>query len=428
MKKVLIFVLAAVMAITAFGLTACSGDDEKVINGAGSLLIFDLTNPTDVELTVDGKPDSIYKVQVGSHVVDETKYSYSGGKLTISKSEIGDSVSANKEIKVTVKADATPLKYRLIIATKVITDCNAFQEISKDLNGVYVLGADLDFEDFGNFNPIGNTGKLYPPDKIGLDFAGTLIGAGHTISNLTANADIMTDDEVYTEHDVYVDANNNPPTVRSGFGIFMRNAGTIEDICFKDCTVKNSAGTIMGLVVAVNEGEIKNVFVDGGKVQGGNIWLDYNCFNAGFAGINGGSAKITNCVSTVTQIKADPKGTLARAFCGKTWGEIKNCYACTDGIVLHDLATGSIRKNENSIQGIIGSDSAPELSDATGYGFTYKATESGSPMGSFDGCLATDAESLKQASLYKDYDKNVWNISENSSDLPTLKVLYSVSK
>ena len=421
MKKVLILVLAAVMAITAFGLTACSGDDEKVINGAGSLLIFDLTNPTDVELTVDGKPDSIYKVQVGSHVVDETKYSYSGGKLTISKSEIGDSVSPNKEIKVTVKADATPLKYRLIIATKVITDCNAFQEISKDLNGVYVLGADLDFEDFGNFNPIGNTGKLYPPDKIGLDFAGTLIGAGHTISNLTANADIMTDDEVYTEHDVYVDANNNPPTVRSGFGIFMRNAGTIEDICFKDCTVKNSAGTIMGLVVAVNEGEIKNVFVDGGKVQGGNIWLDYNCFNAGFAGINGGNAKITNCVSTVTQIKGGEG--LVRAFCGKTWGEIKNCYACKDGLALKELATGSINN-----QGIIGSDIKDELSDATGYGFTYLATEKGEIKGSFDGCSAMDGESLKQAILYKDYDKNVWNISENSSDLPTLKVLYSVSK
>ena len=424
MKKLLVLILAAVMAVTAFGLTACGGNnnggggkgDGK--SGEGSLLVYDLSNPADVELTVEGNPSSIYKVQFGN--TNLTEYSYSGGKLTISKDKLDTkAASPNKQIKVIVEEDSDPIVYRLIIATKVITTCQAFQEISENLKGTYVLGADLDFEDFGNFNPIGNDAQKRG-DKIGLAFTGSLIGAGHTISNLTADADDIADDVVYIEHNVYVDAENNYPTVRSCFGIFMLNSGTIEDICFKDCTVKNSDGTIMGLVVAVNEGEIKNVFVDGGKVQGGNIWLDYNCFNAGFAGINGGSAKITNCVSTVTQIKGGDG--LTRAFCGKTWGEIKNCYACKDGIELKELATGSINN-----QGIIGS-VKDELSDATGYGFTYLATEKGEIKGSFDGCSAMDGESLKQASLYNDYDKNVWNISENSSDLPTLKVLYSVSK
>ena len=422
MKKLLVLILATVMAVTAFGLTACGGNNDKKggTKGEGSLYVYDLSNPADVEITIDGKPDSIYEVRFGSSLINKDHYSYSGGKLTISKDKLGtSSASPNKQIKVILEKDGEPIVYRLIIATKVITTCTAFQGISENLKGTYVLGADLDFEDFGNFNPIGNDAQKRG-DKIGLAFTGSLIGAGHTISNLTADADDMADDEVYTEHNVYVDAENNYPTVRSCFGIFMLNSGTIEDICFKDCTVKNSAGTIMGLVVAVNEGLIKNVFVDGGKVDGGNIWLDYNCFNAGFAGINGRDGKIENCVSTVTEIKGGEG--LVRAFCGKTWGEIKNCYACKeDDMKLKELATGSIND-----RGIIGSDNKEELSDATGYGFTYLATESGITKGSFDGCLATDAESLKQASLYTKYDNNIWEISEGT--LPALKVLYSKSK
>ena len=438
MKKVLILILVLAMSLTAFGLTACGGKKEE--EEKNNLVVYDLENKADVEVEIPGKPSSIFQVVVGSSPIEESFYKYSNGKLTIKKDRISDKHSKDKVIKVVPKQGDEAIKFRLVIADKIIKTPQDFQAINDNLDGIYVLGADIDFSTFGNFNPIGNNAEKRAGDKIGKDFTGALIGAGHTISNLSANADDLTDDEIYT---FYGDDGNGidvPPDshydyIRPCYGIFLRNLGLIEGVCFKNCTIKNTYGTIMGVVCAVNEAEIKNVIVDGGEVLGGPIWLDYNCMIGGVAGINGGNAKITNCISMVKTLKANAEqgNSLARYFCGKTWGKIENCYACKDGITLQDLATDDIPKYNDKgeltdDQGIIGSATAPELGAATGFGFTYIATETiaHTQLGSFEGCGVKTLEELKSAELYgESFDKTVWSITDG--DVPTLKIIYPVA-
>ena len=267
-----------------------------------------------------------------------------------------------------------------------------------------------------------------------MTFTGTFIGAGHTISNLTANADEMTDDEVYTEHNIPMEG-YEIETCRPVFAIFMNNAGTIEDVCFKDCVVKNSNGTIVAMVCAVNDGEIKDVIIDGGEVIGGDIWLDFNCFVGGFAAMNG-QGTITNCICNLSKLQGNANKDLVRYFCGKTWGKLINCYATNDCANLKDNVGGSIQtyndKGEKiNDQGIVGGGSAPELSESTGYGFTYAAVEWGSTAADadFSTCMVIDAAGLKNYTLYKDkYDTNVWSIKEDSSAVPTLIVRYNAAK
>ena len=430
MKKVLILILAVLMVV---GLAACGGGTDPSSSASASpsasapvvtgvLKVFDLSNPQDITLDITGSPASLYQVRVGNTIVTagEEGYQYADGVLTINKGKIGTTANTSKKIYVTVTDGAESLKFDLIVADKVITTCDQFQAINENLDGVYILGADLDFEDFGNFTPIGTNGIKSPAGNIGLDFTGSLLGAGHTISNLSTDASKT--EGVYSETDVYVDEMNQYDLLIPCYAIFMRNSGTIKDICFKDCEVKNTVGTIMGMVVAVNEGTIENVILDGGKVIGGSIWLDYNCFVAGFAGMNGGSATISNCISTLTQVSGSTTGDLVRAFVGKTWGTIEYCYASSDGLTLADLAGGEMINN----QGIVGAGaSAPALSEATGFGFTYRAIESGTSMGSFENCGLYELDSMGAATLYSQYSTKVWSIVDGA--IPSLLVQYSVA-
>lgn len=440
MRKVIcVLLLSLALVLGLFSLAACdvtvgdpsasaTGDDATQtihvgpVNPDGEpavknlIRVFDISNPQDIVLVLDTDVESLYQVKIGASIIQPDQYTFANKTLTIPAALMGTDHFLSRKISVKYTQNGDTYSFNYVVADKIIKTCDDFQNINEHLDWYYVLGADLDFQDFGNFNPIGNDGQKHG-DNIGLNFTGKLIGAGHTISNLTANADEMTDAEVYTEHDVTV-GENEYDTIRPAFGIFMRNHGTIEDVCFKDCLVKNSAGTIMGMVVAVNEGEINNVLVDGGKVIGGAIWLDYNCFVGGFAGMNG-AGSINNCISTVTQVKADTMGTLARAFVGKTWGAINNCYACSTGLILADLKTGAI-----GTQGIIGSDSAPSLSDATGYGFGYRATESGTAMGAFnESYIISKADMTADTTIYGSFDTNYWTIT--AGEVPSLIVRFT---
>ena len=441
MKKIICVLLISLFSVIGvFGLAACAvshkpesskptdvvqnpeidTDNTEFIdttNSENTIHVYDLSNPTSISLLLNTDVDSLYQVKIGASIVQPNQYVFADKTLTIPTTVLGTDHYTDRKISVKYTQNADAVTFSFIFADKIIKTCDDFQNINDHLNWYYVLGADLDFQDFGNFNPIGNDGQKHG-NYIGRDFTGKLIGAGHTISNLTANADEMTDEEIYTEHNVSAGAAPYE-TLRACFAVFLRNLGTIEDVCFKDCTVKNSYGTIMGMVAAVNEGTINNVLVDGGKVIGGDIWLDYNCFIAGFVGTNGNGCTISNCISTVTQIKADNNGTLARAFVGKTWGEIKNCYACNTGITFKDLKTGAINN-----QGIIGSASAPSLCEETGYGFGYIATESGTRKGSFvESYIISKDDMIADVRIYNMFDTEYWNIVDG--EIPSLVVRYT---
>ena len=388
--------------------------------------VFEMQNQNDIVLKFDTDADWIYHVMIGDTVVSPLNYRFVDKTLTIYKDEIASYGISNKTIKVQF-VEGGPIKsFNLMIVDKIIKTCDDFQGIRDHLDWHYVLGNDLDFSDADNFYPIGNDAQQHYNEismsyETGLAFTGSLNGLGHTVSNLTANADDMTDAEIFTETNVnvpYEYGSLHYDKVRPCFGIFMLNKGTIENICFKNCTVRNSCGTVMGLVVAANEGTIENVKLDGGRVIGADMWLDFNCFIGGFAGTNGAGGNISNCISLVNQISADMTGTLARAFVGKSWGTVALSYARSDGIRLSEVTPA----NPQPAMYVLTNETNPHtLCAETCYGFGYLAIQDGVQYGEFYKCATLkESEMLQSESsdIYASFSTNVW--SKANGTIPSL--------
>ena len=407
-----------------------------------AFVLHDTSNAMDVQINLQNGATSVNSIQLDSQTPNNWNFAYESGILKVPQ----DFLAAKGTGKFTLRANTNSgaVDCTLYVATKVITTCQEFQNIGTSnmpLTGTYVLGNDLDFSTFGNFNPIGNTGLVYGT-KTGLDFTGIFCGAGHTISNLTADADLMEDNDgtnpggIHTEYNV--DVGYTIPKLRSCFGIFMRNSGTICDVCFKDCLVNNTVGTVMGMVAAVNEKKIENVIVDGGSVIGGDIWLDFNCYVAGFAGMNGAGGSINNCICALDSIEGNGTHTLVRAFVGKTWGPITNCYAQEiTSYTFFDIEMGTQYGEFIDHAGVYSSDPGdPNLTEKTGYGFTYLATDDRlQKADNLYGIVATASftnSGIKTsaqlnagttADLYANYSTDIWTISGTA--MPQLNVLYT---
>ena len=419
--------------------------DQTVYTPA--FVLHNTSNAMDVQINLQNGATSVTSIQL----IDKTaqspntwNFAYESGVLKVPQ----DFLTAKGTGKFTLRANTNSgaVDCTLLVATKVITTCQEFQNIGSSLemplNGTYVLGNDLDFSTFGNFNPIGNTATKTAGGDIGNAFTGVLFGAGHKIMNLTADADVLSDDEIYTQHDIPMDG-WTIDTLRSCFAIFMRNTGTISDICFKDCLVNNTAGTIMGMVTAVNKGTIENVILDGGSVIGGDIWLDFNCFVAGFAGMNGENGVIKNCICAINEIEGNSTHTLVRGFVGKNYSSIENCYAKSiSSYTFFDIAMHSEYGEFIEHQGVYTgyeantSVNAIATSERTGYGFTYLGTydelqSETNPYGIIvkakmtDSGMKTEAELIAgtTANIYSNYSTAVWTI--NGSTMPQLNVLYT---
>lgn len=421
-----------------------------------TLVVYDTTTPMDVKINLGSGVTSIESIEYpGRRQTKRNKsddyFRYTDGLLYISQSfltipsSFQSSNGGTGEFNIKVTTNNGSITCKLCCATRVINETDEFTRIGDiefpdyPLNGTYVLGKDLDF----------NGAKWYPigfndtdePDP----FTGVFEGAGHTISNIDID---LTASGLFESQQKF------------NAGLFGINEGTITNLCLKNCTLEAN-GYTLGLVVGTNRGKIENVLVDGGSVNSyASTNADTNCFIAGFAGVNAAGATIKNCICAIGSIKRDIwSGKLTRAFCGKTWGEIENCYATTENISI-DLLTNSTGANKFPPTRT-GGDSDGQNWEIAGWGnttddqnsfinianewalngFTYTAVsaeiiKNSAGKATNYNILAKNGECINcavktraemvagtTADMYQHYDTNIWNIT--GTILPSLRRLNS---
>ncbi len=69
-----------------------------------------------------------------------------------------------------------------------ITNCQELEDVSDDMEGIYTLANDIDCSSIANFQPIGGSDSI---------FVGSFDGNGKTISNLTIQRDLESDNSVF---------------------------------------------------------------------------------------------------------------------------------------------------------------------------------------------------------------------------------------
>ena len=233
-----------------------------------------------------------------------------------------------------------------------ITSAQEFiDKIAQDGTGTegktYVLNNDLDFSTISNYTAKEN-------------FAGTIIGNGHTIKNLTSD---------------------------QGLFVTTTNTASISDLTLENFTITASSGGI-GALVGVNRGDIDDVHVinatiNGGSYQniGGLAGYSYNATisnSSSSATVSGGNhvgglvgssyATITNSYSTGDVTGTEDVGGLA----GSTSGDISNSYSTgnvsgTDNIggLVGNHTTGSTISNSYATGDVTGTSSVGGLTGVT---------------------------------------------------------------
>ena len=118
------------------------------------------------------------------------------------------------------------------------------------VSGNYEIFADLDFE-----------GKIWPTSLMYGNFSGSIVGNGHTLSNITA------------------EQTNNSKTNAGLFGSFSEGA-SITDLTFENVTMTIKAGTrVAGTSYGLLAGTISNKAVfENVKIQGGQLLIDASCY------------------------------------------------------------------------------------------------------------------------------------------------------
>lgn len=300
------------------------------VKSYASIGYYDINNPSDVKIAFETK--KIQKVSYKYRVLGSGEYSFGNNTLTIKKGVFANETAGDKVLRVFV--DDTYTEITLRVVTKVIYTPADFSSIRNDLNGVYILGADIDFQGAA-FWPIGKA--VTANGKTGT-FEGIFDGMGHSISNLTIQAHDWGEGE---------DGSGQGPSLGSqagngrnySNGIFMSTGGSAQilNTGFYNITV-NGQG-LNAVVAGSNGGLIKNCSVTCTLSHHG-----YYEKSAGIAGVNGSgdaAGKIENCIVVYSS------GGGSRGIADwNPGGIIRNCYAAVaDDYVLHvgyDPETGKV--------------------------------------------------------------------------------------
>ena len=280
---------------------------------------FEREAPADVHIHFDA--EDVLKVSYKYRTLDEDEYNFDGETLTVDASVFEGESAGDKRLRVFVDENYVEVTVRVI--TKVIYTAEEFDAIRKDLNGVYVLGADIDFAG-RDFWPIG---KAYGSVKSGT-FEGVLDGRGHSVSNITLNCYEYsgTNGEYSTGPSTGGQISNS---ANYNVGIFATTGGSaqIVDTAFYNITV-NCQG-LGGAIAGSNGGLIRNCRVSCTLFSRGECEKA-----AGIAGVNGSgdaAGRIENCIVVYTYGSGTPRG-----IADWNVGTIKNCYAAaTDNFVYY---------------------------------------------------------------------------------------------
>ena len=214
----------------------------------------------------------------------------------------------------------------------------------------YVLDNDIDFSTISNY--VAKT-----------NFAGTIIGNGHTIKNLTSD---------------------------QGLFVTTTNTASISDLTLENFTITASSGGI-GALVGVNRGDIDDVHVINATINGGGSYQDIG----GLIG-NNQSGDISNSSADVT-ITGDG------GMYGGLVGQVVN------GTITNSSSSGSISGN-SVVGGLIGDFSSGGSASITNSYSTADVTGN-TAVGGFIGYMSTGGGSV--ADSYSSGNVNGNSSAEN---------------
>ena len=314
MKKVLSTLLTLP---SIFLLVGCSGSSISYEAGDKIFtekIIFDtsVAEPENVHFKL-GVKGSVTALKSGR---TELEFGYNNEILTISGKSLKECGPGEKSIKVSYKDESGKEKNKTIYsfnATKFITTPQEFQNINNDLDGYYILMNDLDFANFGNFEPLGN--YTYEEDPNKKFFHGILDGNGYSIKNLTASysdgPESSTESHYPTNKDVY---NGAPKFTTDGhkegnnIGVFqfIGSSGVVKNLVFDG--VKVHGHTIVGVIAGNVSGTVENCLVKSNcSVLGDSHFWDDDCNVGGAFGIVGGSGKVNHVVCLAKDVNIRPE-------------------------------------------------------------------------------------------------------------------------
>ncbi|MCI8458831.1 MAG: right-handed parallel beta-helix repeat-containing protein [Clostridia bacterium] len=336
MKKILAKSVTVLMAaLLACGLAACSkstgtlsskpnegisaGTSEAVASYAHTAY-YELERPADVKISFE--TNKIQKLSFKYKVLGDDDWSYKNDVITVKKKVFADETAGDKRLRVFVDNAYTEITVRVV--TKVVKTPEDFDSIRNNLNGVYVLGNDIDF---GNrmFWPIGKSVSESGNTK---PFEGVFDGMGYAVKNVTVQAlDYATGEDGQGQGPSLGSVEGNGRNYNNGIFMTTSSNAKIINTDFVNITV-NCQG-LGGAVAGSNGGLIKNCRVTCTLSHKG-----YAEHSAGIAGINAGgdsAGRIENCIVVYTAT-----GGGSRGIADWNSGTIRNCYAAVaDDYVLH---------------------------------------------------------------------------------------------
>ena len=460
MKKL----VSIVMATLALGmLSSCSSISyEKGDEVFTDKIIFDTSveNPKNVNyyLGVDANVKSVKSGRV------ELGFGFKNKILTLSGASLKECGAGEKTLKVTYEENGKEKSKSVFSfnATKFITTPQEFQDINNKLDGYYILMNDIDFKNFGNFEPLGH--YTYEEDPNKEYFHGIFDGNGYAIKNLTTSYSdgptSTTESRYPTNYDVY---SGHPKYTMEGHKMgnnvgvwqFIGSSGVVKNTVFDNVSVHGH--TISGVIAGNCSGQIQNCLVNSNcqVLIDAHFWDD-DCNVGGAVGIVGGSGKVVNTVCLTKDVSVrgayedynddyigesstgydhggnvnnnywrfwndfkvvgstseqylDSNGRKTNgtyAFVGKCWGLVSDSVAA-------QFDTRPYKENPEEI-----------VPYAVSFGQTHvganKPSSGSENLGEISNCGIYDDAGLKNADNYAGFDTNIWNITNGS--YPSIKV------
>lgn len=462
MKKI---ALVALSAIAMGTLASCGGGQDTSPNyKAGDKIytkriIFDTEaeNPENVHFDL-GDVGGVSEVKIGRN---EITFGFHNGVLTLDGASLKQ-VGA-KEATVNVTTSKGKRTIEALLATKIIKTVEDYEFINstiettgETLEGIYVLGNDIDFNG-KNEEPIGN--YTYEEDPNKHFFHGIFDGDGYALKNLkvsysdglapdTSTSGYPSNYDVYTGNGKF----SIPGHVEGdNIGVFQTigSSGVVRNTVFDNVRVHGR--TIVGVIAGNNSGTIENCLVKEScsALMDTHFWDD-DCNMGGVAGIVGAGATVQNVVSLTKQVSVrktyedysdnyignpgtdyDHGGSTQNNF-WRFWGNNRVAGENAGATDSNGNATNGVYSVVGKCWGVT-KDSVgaafnaerytAETNAPASFGQTHlaanKASSGDANMGELSNCAVYDVAGLKQASHYAAFDSEVWNIVDGQ--YPALK-------
>lgn len=284
--------------------TSSGGGDKLGLNPGQEIydktLVYDTSaEPYNVAIKIN-ETKEVKEASSGRHKTESGEVANIDGVINFAGSFLSKLGNGEKKITITF-SDNTTKAIDAFIATKIIRTAQDFQDINENLQGTYILGNDIDFAKFGNFEPLGYyLDETNPKNSY---FHGILEGNGYSLKNMKVqyNSSLTNNEEAYSgfgmfEHESHVNGDN--------IGVFqiIGSSGVVRNVVFDGVRVRGR--TIVGVIAGNVMGTVYNCIVtEKSSVEMSTHFYDNDC-NSGLAfGIVAGSGVVENVITLSSSIK-----------------------------------------------------------------------------------------------------------------------------